>query len=467
MTLPKSKLPLWLDYLPARIRARITRHPGLLKIIVNIGWLTLDKVLRMGVGLVVGVWVARYLGPDQFGQFNYATAFVAMFGPIAAMGLPGILVRDLVRDPEHASELLGTSVVLQVAGGLLALVLAEFSIGLLRPNDNFMKALVSIVGLSLLFKAVDPIRYWFESRVESKYVVWVDNGVFLIAASIRISLILSNASLIAFAWLLLMEAALTTLTLVVVYRKVGTTKYRWRLHFARMRKMLRDSWPLVFSGIAVIVYMKIDQIMLGQMLNDEAVGVYSAASRISEVFYFLPVVISASVFPAIIRAKGESKSLYMERLQHLYDILAFISLAVALPLSLISGWLTTTLFGPVYEAAGPVLAIHAWALIFVALGVASSQWLLAENRQMLSLQRTLLGAVINIILNAVLIPYYGPVGAASATVISYAVAGLFSDMLQRDTRLIFHMKVKALYPIPLLRRLIVSIFPQPRRAGIK
>ena len=464
MTLPESKLPLWLGYLPGRLRARIAQRPGLLKILDNIGWLTLDKALRMGVGLFVGVWVARYLGPDQFGQLSYATAFVALFGPIATMGLPGILVRDLVREPDHAPELLGTSVALQVVGSLLALVLAILCIGLLRPGDDFMKALVAIIGLGLLFKAVDPIRYWFESRVESKYVVWVDNGVFLVAAGIRIILILSGAPMIAFVWLLLVEAALATLALVVFYRKAGTSKGRWRIRLDRTRKLLRDGWPLMFSGIAVIVYMKIDQIMLGQMLNDEAVGVYSAATRISEVFYFLPIVISASVFPAIIRAKGESESLYMERLQHLYSILAFISLIVALPLSLTSGWLTSSLFGPVYGTAGPVLAIHAWALIFVALGVASSQWLLAENWQMLSLQRTLFGAVVNIMLNAVLIPHYGPVGAAYATVISYAVAGLFCDLLRRDTRPMFRMKVKALHPIPLLRRLIVFMYLRLHRA---
>lgn len=467
MTLPESKLPLWLGYLPERLRARIAQRPGLLKILGNIGWLTMDKALRMGVGLFVGVWVARYLGPDQFGQLSYATSFVALFGPIATMGLPGILVRDLVREPDHAAELLGTSVALQIVGALLALLSAVLCLGLLRPGDDFMRALVAIIGLGLLFKAVDPIRYWFESRVESKYLVWVDNGVFLAASGIRIGLILTGAPLIALVWLLLIEATLTCLALVVVYRKMNTTNSRWRLRFDRARILLRDSWPLMFSGIAVIVYMKIDQIMLGQILNDEAVGVYSAATRISEVFYFLPIVISTSVFPAIIKAKSESESLYMERLQHLYDILAFISLVVALPLSLMSRWLTATLFGPFYEAAGPVLATHAWALTFVALGVASSNWLLAENRQMLSLHRTLLGAAVNIMLNAVLIPHYGPVGAAYATVISYSVAGLFSDLLRRDTRPMFRMKVKALYPIPLLRRLITSMYLGPHRAAAK
>jgi O-antigen/teichoic acid export membrane protein len=459
----EPKPPHWLGYLPERVRVRIAERPGLLKILGNIGWLSFDKALRVGVGLFVGVWVARYLGPEQFGQLSFAMAFVALFGAIATMGLPGILVRDLVRAPEHAPEFLGTGVALQVVGAILALVLAVLAIGLLRPENTLMKALVAIIGLSLLFKAMDPVRYWFESRVESKYVVWGDNGVFLAAAGIRIGLILAGAPLITFAWLLLAEAVLTALALVVVYRKVGPANGRWQLRLERASKLLRDSWPLVFAGMAVLVYMKIDQIMLGQMLNDEAVGIYSAAARISEVFYFIPVVISASVFPAIIRARSESESLYMERLQRLYDILAFISLIVALPLSLMSGWLTVALFGPAYEAAGPVLAIHVWALIFVALGVASSAWLLAENRQMLSLQRALLGAVVNIVLNAVLILDHGPVGAAYATVISYAVAGLFYDFLRCDTRPMFRMKVMALYPIRLMRWLIVSIYPRPDR----
>jgi PST family polysaccharide transporter len=193
-----------------------------------------------------------------------------------------------------------------------------------------------------------------------------------------------------------------------------------------------------------MIYMKIDQIMLGQMVGDEAVGIYSAAARISEVWYFIPTVIVASTFPAILEARKNSERQYYQRLQQLYDLMVLISFAIALPMTFLSTLLVTALFGQEFSSAGPVLAIHIWASVFVFLGVASSRWFVAESRQMLSFQRTALGAAANIILNLLLIPTQGPAGAAIATVASYAVAALFADLLQQETRSMFQMKIRAL-----------------------
>ena len=204
--------------------------------------------------------------------------------------------------------------------------------------------------------------------------------------------------------------------------------------------------------MAVMVYMKIDQIMLGQMSGDEAVGIYSAAVRISEVWYFIPLVIVASVFPAILEAKKRNEAHYYARLQQLYDLMVLLSISVALPMSFLATPIVKLLFGEAYAPAGSVLAIHIWASVFVFLGVASSKWFLAENRQVLSLQRTVLGALANILLNAWLIPLYGTVGAAIATVVSYAIAAYFSDCLQAETRKAFLMKSSSLNIFSLLSK---------------
>jgi len=196
-----------------------------------------------------------------------------------------------------------------------------------------------------------------------------------------------------------------------------------------------------------MIYMKIDQIMLGQMIGDEAVGLYSAATRISEVWYFIPMAIVASVFPAILESKKRSEDEYYERLQKLYDLMAMISVGVALAMTFLSMLIVTSLFGEAYSEAGPVLAIHVWAAVFVFLGVASSQWFLAENLQILSFQRTALGAVVNVILNLWLIPLYGVVGAALATVFAQATASLFFDGIQKKTRRMFWMKIKSMNPL--------------------
>ncbi|NCC25319.1 MAG: flippase, partial [Deltaproteobacteria bacterium] len=165
---------------PPFIRRRIEHRPNLVKIVDNIGWLFFDKILRMGVGLFVGVWVARYLGPDQFGLLNFALAFTGLFGAIAALGLQGIVVRDIVRDPESAPVTLGTAAILQLVGGLVAYLLVLVIIAYLRPDDALSRSIVAILGSMLLLKASEIAVFWFESQVQSKYTVWVQNGAFLV-----------------------------------------------------------------------------------------------------------------------------------------------------------------------------------------------------------------------------------------------------------------------------------------------
>jgi PST family polysaccharide transporter len=224
------------------------------------------------------------------------------------------------------------------------------------------------------------------------------------------------------------------------------------VNIARAKSLVKDSWPMMLSGIAIMIYMKIDQIMLAQMIGDEAVGIYSAATRISEVWYFMPMAIVASVFPAILDAKNRNEEEYYARLQKLFDLMVIMSVAVAIPMTFLSTPIISFLFGDNYRNSGPVLAVHIWASVFVFLGVASSKWLLAENRQMLSLQRTALGAATNIALNFWWIPNFGALGAALATVISYSIAALFSDLIQKETRKMFLMKIDAMNPLALYKR---------------
>ena len=435
--------PFWLRYLPVLLRTKIEHRPNFLKILNNAAWLFSDKLLRMGVGLFVSVWVARYLGPEEFGLFSFAVAFVSIFGALSTLGLPGIVVRDIVSDPKGSSETLGSAFVLQIAGGITAFSVLLILISVFRPHDRSVFGAVTIIGLTLLLKGSESIKYWFESQVQSKYTVWAENSVFMTIAVIKIGLILVGASLLAFAWVTFVEGLIAAIVLFAMYEWAGGRIRVWRFSMMRAKTLLKHSWPLILSGLAVMVYMRIDQIMLGQMLNDKVVGIYAAAVRISEAWYFIPMAIAGSVFPALLEAKKTSEALYLEKFQQLYDILAMIALVVAIPVTFLADQIVVVLFGQEYLEAGTILSIHIWTALFVFLGVASGKWLLAENRQMLAFYRVFWGMATNIALNVLWIPQYGGVGAAVATLVSQAVAALLIDVVHKETRLMFWMKLRA------------------------
>jgi polysaccharide transporter, PST family len=419
---------------------------GRLAVIQNIAWLFIDRFLRMGVGLVVGVWVARYLGVQQFGLFNYATAFVALFNPLTNLGLDKLVVRSIVREPQAKDQILGTTLWLKLFGSIVCVLLTVSSIFILRQNDQLTVGIVAILATAGIFSAFDTVDIWFQSQVQSKYTVVAKNGAFIIIALLKVALIKMQAPLLAFAWTGLAEMGLGAVGLLLVYKIQGYSVWLWRWDFKLAKALLKESWPLMLSGLTIMIYMRIDQIMLGEMVGDKAVGLYSAATRISEVWYFIPMAISSSVAPSIFAAKEVSEELYYQRIKKLLRCLTLISIVVALPMSFLSTTMITLLFGNSYAAAGQVLAIHIWASLFVFMGVATSSWFIAEGLTHLSLRRTLIGAITNVVLNLLLIPAYAGVGAAIATVISQAVASFFTNATHSKTRQIFTIQLKSLLP---------------------
>jgi len=434
----------WIKYLPDFLRNRLESRQNLQKILTNTVWLFADRILRMGFGLVVGVWVARYLGPEQFGLFSYVLAFVALFGVFATLGLDDIVVRDIVRNPSDKDEILGATFSLKLLGGLVGILLTTAGILLLRPNDRLTHSMVAIIASGLIFQSFDTISFWFQSQVQIKYVVYAKNGAFILISLAKVGLILSHASLIAFAWAALAEIILGAVGLTLAYGANGHLVRAWRGSIARARSLLTDSWPLILAGLAIVVYMKIDQIMLGEMLGNQAVGLYSAATRISEIWYFIPVAIVSSASPSIVEAKAISDSLYYQKVDKLFRLMAVLAFSIVIPMTFFSGHIIDLLYGPEFAGAGSVLAIHIWAAVFVFLGVAQGPWTVNEGLMKLSLQRTVIGAVANVVLNLLLIPRIGVVGAAISTLIAQALSSCILNRFDRRTRRIFTLQMRAL-----------------------
>lgn len=419
------------------------------QIISNTAWLFVDRIFRMGFSLFVGVWAARYLGVEAFGQFNYAIAFVALLGAFATLGLDQILIRDLVREPAHRELLLGTAFALKLVGGTIALCVAIGSIVILRPHDSLMHWLVLIIAISMVFQSFDVIDFWFQSQVESKYSVWSKNLSFIFSNLGKIVFIQLKLPLIFFAWIYSAEFIMSALGLMIAYRVRGYLFTAWRYSFPLALRLLKDSWTLILSSFVIAIYMRIDQIMLGQMVGNEAVGVYSVAVKIAELWYFVPVAILSSVYPSIVEAKQISEKLYNQRLQKIMNLLTFLSYITALVISLSSSSAIEFLYGKEYVGASPILIIYVWASVFVSVGLVRSCWTTTEGLMQFAFLSAAIGAVINILLNTVLIKTYGGMGAAIATVISQAFASYLSSAVFPATRKIFIIQTRSLlFPNP-------------------
>lgn len=421
------------------------RSNELHKIFLNTGWLFADRILRMGIGLFVMVWVARYLGVEQYGTLNYASAFTALFSTISTLGLPHLVIRTITESPEDRDKILGTTFWLQLSGGIVTLLLTVLTIFLVKPNDPLMISLVAILGSMGIFKSFDTIDLWFQSQVQSKYTVLAKNTAFIILALAKVILINLNAPLIAFAWTTLVEFIVGAIALIIVYQYQGYSLKLWRWSLSLAKKLLKESWPLILSGTTIMIYMKIDQIMLGSMIDTTAVGLYSSATRISEVWYFIPTAIASSVAPSIYQAKKDgNESLYYQKIFRLLKILNLIAISIALPMTFFSKPLILLLFGQEFIKAGSILTIHIWASLFVFMGVSVYPWYISEGLTNLSFRKSFLGAFFNILINYILIPYYAEIGAAIATLISYSISNVLANFFTKKTRKIFFLQIKSL-----------------------
>jgi PST family polysaccharide transporter len=429
---------------------RMSGHfaPGFRGVLGNAAWLMVDRIVRMGLGLFVGAWVARYLGPSQFGILSFALSFVALFGTLSTLGLETILVKPLLHEESAYNEILGTAFALRLMGAAIVPMLAIFAIHIVEPNDSSTILLVGLLSLGSLFQAFDTIDIYFQSQVQAKLTVWAKNSAFLVAAAIRVLLIHWGAPLWSFAAAQLAELALGAVGLTTLYHWRGGRVTLWRARGRRALQLLSESWPVILTGMAIMVYMRIDMVMLKLMQGDDAVGLYATATRISEVWYFVPVAIVSSVSPSIIRAKDEPR-IYYERIRKLFSVMSFIALLIGTVIALSSKWIVHVLYADAFSAAAPVLAVHIWASLFVFLGVAQGPWNVSQNLLRLGFYRTLAGAICNVVLNLLLIPKLSAMGAAIATVVSYAIAGVFANALDARTRPIFVMQVRSILPASL------------------
>ncbi len=416
---------------------------GLKKYAKNTGYLLFEKITRMIFMVTVWAYVARYLGPEQFGLFNYGLSFVFLFSILADLGLEPIVVKELVQDDGRGlreDAIMGSAFTLRFMGAVLAVFLVVAITGIVSM-DWTTRVIIVVMSLRLIFSSFRVIDFYFQSKVLSKYTVYSLLFSLLVITLLSLVFIRLQLSLIFFVWAVIFEAIVTAIGLVFFYRWNHHKISVWKTDRQEMLRILQGSWPLMVSGAAVAIYMRIDQIMIKAMLDVASVGYYSSAVRISEAFYFIPMVLTSSLFPAIVNAKLTDDKLYQARIKKLFALLVGIAVSIAVLVSFVAKPVILILYGSRYTPAINVLSIHIWASIFVFLGVGVSKWMISENLQIYYMINTLLGAVTNIILNLFLIPRYGILGTAMATVMSQFVVSTLSNLLNKKTRAMFFLQM--------------------------
>ncbi len=430
---------------------QLKHHSGFKKYFANTSWVLGERILHLAVSLFISIYVARYLGPERYGLLSYALSFVWLFSALAHLGLDDILVQELVQHREKRKDLLGTVFWLKICGtaimGISITTVLQF-----MAEDKQTYWIIIIIAFGFLFQSTNVIELYFRAQVQSKFAVRVQVVQQFITSLFKIYLVWSKADLVWFAVALMLDQAVVALLFLIMYR----WKIEWFPFFSftwtQAKKLMRDAWPLIFAGMVVSVYMKIDQVMLKEMLDAKAVGVYAAAVKLCEAWYFVPSVITASLFPVIISSKQKSDTLYQQRMQKLYDLMVWVSVTVAIPTTFLADWVIVILYGNDFEASATVLRIYIWAGVFTFLGVASFKWLVTENLQRYSFYVLAIGAIINIGSNLLLVPIYGINGAAVATFISYGIGSYAGLAFFKKSRQAFWMTTLSFNPFGVYKR---------------
>lgn len=408
----------------------------------NTIWILLEKGLRVLDGFFIGIWIARYLGPKDFGILSYAESFVYLFAAIAALGLDQIVTKELVNNSSSRDEILGTTLALKLIGFAVMFTLILGAIQLL-DHTALTNTMIFVIASSVLLQSFKGIDFYFQSNVRSKYTVIGNIVAVALVAVVKVFLILSKAPLIYFGYVIVAEWIIISLSYIIAYRISGLSIWLWKFKIYWVKRLLSKSWLLIIGSVAAALYMKIDQVMIKEILGEEPLGIYSVAVKLTGIWLFVTAAITQSVFPSLVNIRKSNRDLFLKRLQQLYDLLIKIAIVVSLIYTLLARFFVPLLFGNEYSDSSDVLVLYIWSIVFVFLSNGSWGYYLNENLEKFSSIRLVVGAIINITLNIFFIKWYGLVGAAYATLISYAISGYFINALFSKTRTNFKLQTRA------------------------
>lgn len=421
----------------------LKNHAGFIRYFKNTSWMMGEQFLRIIAGLFVGIWVARYLGPEQFGLFSYVLAFTAIFGGIAKLGLDGIMVRELVNHPEKRDTYLGTAFWLKILGAFIVMGLMA-AIVPFTSNDATTNLFIFIIAAGLVFQSFEVVEFYFQSQVLAKIVSICKVIQLALSSIIKIYLVLTEAELFWFVLVTAFDALSLAVSYFIAYQLRKNPAFYKHFDLSIAKQLLKDSWPMIFTLLATMIYMKVDQIMINEMLGSREVGLYAAGVRIYEAWLIIPFTISISLLPAIVKRKSLDIAIYERDLSRLFAFVFWLSISVAILVTFTGDFIIALTFGQEYKESVMVLILIIWAGAFSALGSVTARYLTVENKARKLAFRMIVAMLLNVGLNLFLIPIYGIEGSAIATLISLIVANYFMNYFDKDLKQLSRVVNRAL-----------------------
>ena len=415
--------------------------------ILSFLWLASEKLLRIFTGVFVGLWLARFLGPEQYGVYMYAVAWVGLFNAIAWFGVGENVIRNLVKNADSDAELLGSAFAIRLLGSITAGVLAVAAMASFGKSDANLLMLVLLMSLAIPFAETPAgIFLYFQSKLDIALPVLLQNVVRIASAGLRIALILCGSSIIWFGAAVLLESMAIFVVLFGLYLYRGGKISSWVYRWANIRNMLRQGTPIAIAALVASLSARVDQLMLGWFADFSQVGMYSAALRFSEFWWaFAPIVMNSLSPKYIFNVDDEVK--LQANIAKIMACMLLVSLVPVIFIVAIGKYAIPLLLGAEYAAALPVLYVHICIAMLVFFDAPTSQFLLAHNRQRQMIWKSVFMLTVNAMLNLVLVSSFGALGAALATLLAYVLTIICFYRLFPIYRDLARLQKQALYYI--------------------
>ena len=414
------------------------------RVLKNATWIIACKIVQSLLGLVVTMLSARYLGPSGYGLINYASSIVAFVAPVMQLGLNGILVQEIVNDPEKEGETLGTALAMTFVSSFFCILGVLAFVSIANHHEPTTIIVCALYSVLLIFQALEMIQYWFQAKLKSKYTSIVMLIAYVAMSVYKIVLLATGSDIYWFALSNALDYMIIAFSLLVIYKKIGERKlsFSWQ----KARSMFAKSKHYIFSNLMITIFAQTDRIMIKLMMDDASVGYYSAAVACAGMTGFVFSAIIDSARPSIFESKKVNEQAFEKNMSRLYCVIIYFSLLQCVAITLFSPLIVNILYGSEYGPTIDALRLIVWYTTFAYLGAVRNIWILAENKQKYLWILNLSGAVVNIILNAIFIPVWGIMGAAFASLITQIFTNIIMNILIRPIKRNNVLMLKGLNP---------------------